>query len=400
MLKHAILTAVAVAVAVAVIAPASRSAIGGFAMLTRTATLEPRMIRPTQRSRFLHAALLLALAAPMAFPARAVDAAFQHEDWQLVCDNTRTCRVAGYQRDDADMPVSVLLTRKAGAGAVVAGRVTLGDGWQESMLDALPAQFRVVLWINGKSYGDQRVSKTALAADLTAAQVAALLKALARDSRIEFRAGKVVWELSDSGAAAVLLKMDEFQGRIGTVGAVHRKGKQPETKVLPALPAPVVKAALLASAKPGDARFVAQHGDAVRKALRTATDEDSCGDLHKTGGETSDEEQALDMVRLTKTKLLVSTRCWLAAYNAGSGYWIVNDIAPYRPELVTSVATDFDNRTLISAQKARGLGDCWGSEQWTWDGTAFVQTAVSSTGLCKGFAGGAWELPTLVTDIR
>ncbi len=358
------------------------------------------MTRMPQRSRFLHAALFIALAAPTALPARAEDGSFDHQDWQLVCDNTRTCRVAGYQRDDADMPVSVLLTRKAGAGTAVVGRVTFGDGWEDSMLDALPAQFRVALWIDGKSYGDQRVSKTALAADLTATQVAALLKALARDSRIEFRAGKVVWELSDSGAAAVLLKMDEFQGRIGTVGAVHRKGKQPETKVLPALPAPVVKAAPLAPTKPGDARFIAQYGDAVRKALRTATDEDSCADLHKTGGETSDEEQALDMVRLTKTKLLVSTRCWLAAYNAGSGYWIINDTAPYRPELVTADATDFDNGTLGSTHKARGIGDCWGSEQWTWNGTGFVQTRASSTGMCKGFAGGAWELPTLVTEIR
>lgn len=354
------------------------------------------MTRIPQRSRILHTALLLALAAPVALPARAEEGSFDHQDWQMVCDNTRTCRVAGYQRDDADMPVSVLLTRHAGAGTVVAGRVTLGDGWEDSMLDALPAQFRVALWIDDKNHGERTMTKNALEADLSAAQVAALLKALTRDSRIEFRAGKTVWELSDSGAAAVLLKMDEFQGRIGTVGAVYRKGKKNEANVLPPLPAPIVKAAPLASAKPGDARFITQHGDALRKALRSVSDEDSCGDLHETG----EEEQTLDVVRLTKTKLLVSTRCWLAAYNAGSGYWIVNDTPPYRPELVTSDATDFDNGTLMSTQKARGIGDCWGSEQWTWNGTAFVQTSASSTGMCKGFAGGAWELPTLVTEIR
>lgn len=358
------------------------------------------MTRIPQRSRILHAALFLAFAAPAALPAWAEEGSFDHQDWQMVCDNTRTCRVVGYQRDDADMPVSVLFTRKAGAGTAVAGQVTLGDGWADSMLDALPAQFRVALWIDGKSYGERTVGKTALQADLTAAQVAALLKALTRDTEIEFRAGKTVWALSDSGAAAVLLKMDEFQGRIGTVGAVYRKGKQAETRVPPPLPAAIVKAVPLAPAKPGDARFIAQHGDALRKALRSVTDEDSCGDLHETGEETSDEERALDVVRLTKTKLLVSTRCWLAAYNAGSGYWIVNDTAPYRPELVTADATDFEGGTLSSTQKARGLGDCWGSEQWTWNGTAFVQTSASSTGMCKGFAGGAWELPTLVTQIR
>jgi hypothetical protein len=348
------------------------------------------------RARILPAALLFAIAASAAFSAQAADAFFDHEDWQLVCDNTRTCRAAGYQRDDADMPVSVLFTRKAGAGTAVAGRVMLGDGWQDSMLVALPAQFRVALWIDGKAYGERMVNKDTLEAELTAAQVAALLKALARDTRIEFRAGKTAWALSDRGAAAVLLKMDEFQGRIGTVGAAFRKGKQPEAKVLPPLPAPVVKAAALAPAKPGDARFVAEHGDALRKALRSATDEDSCGDLHASG----EEEQSLEAVRLTKTKLLVSTRCWLAAYNASSGYWIIDDTPPYRPRHVTSDATDFDSGTLMSAQKGRGIGDCWYSEQWTWDGVGFEQTAESSTGQCKGFAGGAWELPTLVTEIR
>lgn len=348
------------------------------------------------RARFVPIALLLALAAPTALPAHAADTSFDHGDWQLVCDNTRTCRVAGYQSDDAAMPVSVLFTRKAGAGAAVAGRVALGDGWEDSVLNALPTQFRVALWIDGKQHGERTVAKDALEADLTAAQTTALLKALARDTRIEFRAGKIVWALSDRGAAAVLLKMDEFQGRIGTVGAALRKGKQTEAKVLPPLPAPVVKAAALTPAKPADAQFIADHGDAMRKALRSATDEDACEDLHKTG----EEQEALEVVRLTKTKLLVSTRCWLAAYNAGSGYWIVNDTPPYRPELVTSDASDFDDGNLISTQKARGLGDCWGSEQWTWNGTGFVQTAASSTGLCKGFAGGAWQLPTLVTEIR
>ncbi len=335
----------------------------------------------THRTRVAQTALLLTMAALAAFAAQAVNAVFDHEDGQLVCDNTRTCRAAGYQRDDAAMPVSVLFTRNDGAG-----RVMLGDGWEDSVLGALPAPFYVALWIDGSSYGEHRVDKTALDADLSAAQVSALLKALARDSRIEFRAGNVVWALSDRGAAAVLLKMDEVQNRIGTVGAVYPKGKQTEAKVLPPLPAPIVKAAALTPAKPGDARFIAAHGGAMLKALRSATDEDACEDLHKTG----EEVQPLDVVRLTKTKLLVSTRCWLAAYNAGSGCWIINDTPPYRPELVTADATDFGDGTLMSTQKGRGIDDCWYSEQWTWDGTGFEHTGASSTGLCKVFAGGAW----------
>lgn len=347
------------------------------------------------RSRFGQLALLFAMAAPVACPARATDATFDHGDWQLVCDNTRTCRAAGYQSDDAAMPVSVLLTRKAGAGTAVEGRVMLDDHWDDSVPAGPPEQLRVALWINGKSQGERMVTKNALGIDLSAAQVAALVKALSRDSRIEFRTGDVVWALSDRGAAAVLLKMDEFQGRIGTVGALYRTGKKTEAGVLPPLPAPIVMAAPLPPAKPGDAGFLARHGDALRAALRSSTDGEICDDLQVV-----DEAQPLDVIRLTKTKLLVSTRCWLAAYNADTGYWIINDTLPYHPEQVTTFATDFDNGTLSATHKGRGIGDCWGTERWTWDGSNFVHTALSTTGLCKGFAGGAWELPTLVSDVR
>ncbi len=84
----------------------------------------------------------------------------------------------------------------------------------------------------------------------------------------------------------------------------------------------------------------------------------------------------------------------------GPARWSINDVGPCRPELVTADATDFDNGTLGATHKARGIGDCWGSEKWAWNGTGFVQTSASSTGMCKGFAGGAWEWPTLVTEIR
>src|SRR5690606_20682081 len=39
---------------------------------------------------------------------------FSHKDWEIACDNTGTCRAAGYQSDqDIDQPVSVLLERAA-----------------------------------------------------------------------------------------------------------------------------------------------------------------------------------------------------------------------------------------------------------------------------------------------
>ena len=64
------------------------------------------------------AALLTAL---LTLNAYAKDELFTHHDWEFVCDNTRTCRAAGYQSDNGQRPVSVLLTRKGGPGQAVTG---------------------------------------------------------------------------------------------------------------------------------------------------------------------------------------------------------------------------------------------------------------------------------------
>ncbi len=321
---------------------------------------------------------------------------FQHQDWELVCDNTRTCRAVGYQDESNSPPVSVLFTRAAGPGTATTAQVTLGEDWEQSAFDGLPERFTLTLSIDGRALGGIAMRRDDAVADLTPAQTTALLRALLHLTRIEFSAGDVTWTLSDRGATAVLLKMDEAQGRIATPGALARRGARAESGVLPPLPAPTVNAAALAPAKPGDDKFLGRHETALRRALRETTSEDDCVDLHRD----EDEPQPLEVVRLTKTKLLVSTRCWLAAYNAGSGYWIIEDRPPFRPVLVTTDATDFSAGTLDATHKARGLGDCWSSTTWTWNGTDFVRSGEMSTGQCKGFPGGAWSLLLRVSEVK
>ncbi|TWQ63187.1 DUF1176 domain-containing protein, partial [Xanthomonas vasicola] len=99
--------------------------------------------------------------------------------------------------------------------------------------------------------------------------------------------------------------------------------------------------------------------------------------------------------------LLVSTDCGMGAYNVGTGFWLVDARAPFAPTLVTTHASDIDGSTLLSSQKGRGLGDCYSAASWTWDGRRFVPTSKSTSGLCRLVAaGGAWELPTLVTEVK
>jgi len=357
------------------------------------------MIRPARALLSLTLTTLLSATATMAADKGAAveGLSFQHGDWEVACDNTRTCRAAGYQSDDSDesLPVSVLLTRAGGAGTPVTGQVQLSEGWDEDLFKGFPARFPLTLRIDGRDLGSVTLAKDALTADLTAAQVKALQASLLRDSRIEFRARDKVWTLSGAGASAVLLKMDEAQGRVGTVGALYRRGKQDEAHVPPALPKPVIVSPPLAPAQPGDAAFAAKHGAAVRAALRGTVPAEDCEGVTET-----DEDHALEVIRLTKTQLLVSTQCWLAAYNAGVGYWIIADKPPYRPVLVTTDATDGDGGAIHSGQKGRGIGDCWSTESWAWDGRGFVHSESGGSGQCKGFAGGAWDMPTLVSEVR
>ncbi|MDR3055490.1 MAG: DUF1176 domain-containing protein [Zoogloeaceae bacterium] len=306
---------------------------------------------------------------------------FYHEDWSLVCDNTRACRATGYQID-GERPVSVLLTRKAGPSQPVTARLNVVSTEEDE--DWLR------LRINGHDLGALAPLRDELFS-LNKAQTNALLRALVRDSEI-LVVGRhdQQWELSDKGAAAVLLKMDEFQGRLGTPGALIRKGQRDESTVLAPLPVPVVRVPPIPALRAGDANVAKD--STLRDALRKTTDDDECPSL--------DSQSVLDIVaRLGKDKLLVSALCWRAAYNEGYGYWIINAKTPWQPVLVTTSATDYTEGRLSATQKGRGLGDCWGNSEWSWDGKSFIKTGESNAGLCKGFVGGAWDLPSVVSRV-
>ncbi|SBV36160.1 Regulatory protein [uncultured Stenotrophomonas sp.] len=310
---------------------------------------------------------------------------FSHADWQLVCDNTRTCRAAGYAPEYGEDGASVLLTRHAGPGQPVNAELQVSDTDE-------PAAADLHLHIDGNDLGVLGTAKQGGYA-LGTAQTTALLAALLRDSRIhvEHQEGRR-WELSDQGAAAALLKMDEFQGRLDTPGALVRRGTRNEASVPPSLPAPVVFRPPLAPPHPGDGALA--RSPELRTALRATLDGAHCERFDELPADTP-----LQVDRLDGHRVLVSTPCWLAIYNAGSGYWIANDHAPFQPQLVTTRGTDYDAGQISADHKGRGLGDCWSHTGWTWDGSHFVLTSDYQTGMCRGMPGGFWVLPTLVSEV-
>lgn len=351
--------------------------------------------------------LLLAALPALAWGVRAGGGdTFAHKDWQLACDNTRTCRAAGYQEEGGERAVSVLLTRPAGPRAAVTGQLRLGDfnEGDQAWMAALPERASVGLWIDGQRVGALALDKGLSSADLPLPLVDALLAALRRDGRIEWRSGDVAWRLSGAGASAVLLKMDEVQGRLGTPGALVRRGQRDEALVLPPLPAPVVQAAAVPEAKAGTILAPAQ-ASAMRARLRgSAGASDDCEALAvATAGDvanTDADAEAITAWPLSSTQQLVEARCWRAIYNVGYGYWVVAD--GQAPVQVTDIGSEYDgNGTITSVQKGRGLFDCGWSETWTWDGRAFVHTDSSGDGMCRTVSiAGAWALPTWVAEVR
>lgn len=324
----------------------------------------------------------LALAAPWpsahAADPKAEPVRFQHKDWALQCDNTRTCRAVGYQLEDGDSePVSILLTRPAGPNAPV--QVDLQVYTEKADPAALDLQVGK-LSLRGLEGAVPRVP---------AGQVPRLLQELLRNDEATLSAGNDRWTLSLAGASAVLLKMDEAQGRVGTPGALVRRGTKAESSVLRPVAAPVVKGVLPVAPRKGDG--------ALARPLLAEIDRASVAD--QCNGQDPLNPSTAQVRRLTDRKLLVSLPCGMGAYNFSNLLWVASDLPPHKPEPLQDVDGEFDADTgsVHSAMKGRGIGDCWSTRDWQFDGQGFVLTREAGDSMCRGFPGGAWQLPSYVT---
>lgn len=331
--------------------------------------------------------LMVALAAMLGGVAHAKEKkssiAFQHKNWELACDNTRTCRAVGYSKENSadNRLVSVLLTRPAGVNAKTKAQLQLIDDYQDNVV--CPR----TVYIQGipKPNAVVRLGKGCIGT-LNTAQWQFLLKQAATQPSLAFRIGKRQWDLSLQGVRAVFLKMDEAQGRLHTPSAWVRKGNQSNSRVLSPVPAPVIRIPKISNqAIPNQAAWLR----AIAPTLQAGYDTETCR-----------RDDGLEVYRLNDTHALVSRLCWMAAYNVGSAFWVVEIQPPYKATLVTTNGTDYDKGVLYENHKARGVGDCWSNTSRAWNGKRFVLVKESTTGMCRGFAGGAWDLPTYTTIIQ
>ncbi|MFJ5454149.1 DUF1176 domain-containing protein [Pectobacterium jejuense] len=329
----------------------------------------------------------------LAFATTFADSTFFHKDWEVVCDNTLTCRAAGYSPEEKytgeeeEIPgVSLLLTRHAGQNTPITADVILAEVYQ-----AIPKSTTLTLTVDGVDKG-RLISTGDNLWQLNERQIPLVLQALKGSGKVAFHHNGVVSELSGAGAYAVLLKMDEKQGRIGTTDAITKKGNK--SSVLSAVAAPVIYAVV--TKKEASRTLTDAEQSAIQKKLLKTLNAD-CDRLQP-----QDDQKAepIELTPLNDSMSLLSTLCWRAAYNEGYAYWVTDNAMQTQPQLVTTDGTDYENGEITSVQKGRGLADCMSYEAWTWDGKTFQRSSASLTGSCRMIQlGGTWDLPYWTTTV-
>ena len=317
-----------------------------------------------------------------------------YQDWDLVCDNTGTCRMAGYQKEEDD-PVSILFTRAAGENAAVEGKLTILP-FGEADRDVQVGQ-DIEIWLNGKSLGKVKHISDDEPDKLTEEQTKALLSGLKKESEIRLTYGKTTLKVSDKGAAAAMLKMDEFQQRLNTPSALIRQGQEKHAvlapKVEPKIDAVSVNNRKTIELKRGEKQF--NHVLALlRKAHDGCVDEDL-------------ESQDITIYPLTQNKVLAEALCFKGAYQSTNYYAVLDDKLSKVEQVLAEQYNEvgYDKKQgyafVRGSYKGRALGDCWAGQEAVWNGKTFIRTEEHTSGSCKGFAGGAWGgLPIFVSEIN
>lgn len=331
-------------------------------------------------------------------------------DWSLTCDNIGTCRADGYHDDGdfewQDKMVSVLISRKMGGVAQGFVNFSLDDDKLWERFSLLIKQGKApTLYVGGVSYGQVANMDNSGMAELTAKQVSALVSQVnRRDFEVEFRLDGYRWVLSGLGLKEVLTKMDEVQGYDGTPLAFITQGKKTAPTKTYAYPTlndkPIlssVEQVIDKDSKDGQKIISLLKNHA--KELLHDDDEMAICDILDDDAELFDAQKSLTVIQVAKDKKLIIGSCWRGAYNFGSGAWLTDNHYGKVHQKISSSISDWHGNQLFASHKGRGIGDCWSHAVWTWDGQMFVPTYEGHTGMCRGFAGGAWKLPSRVVDV-
>ena len=336
--------------------------------------------------------VLLLTLLPVAAMATSIKGIGNYQDWDLVCDNTGTCRMAGYQDESSD-PVSILFTRAAGENAAVEGKFTILP-FGEADRDVQVGQ-DIEIWLNGKSLGTVKHISDDAPDKLTEEQTKALLSGLKKESEIRLTYGKTTLKVSDKGAAAAMLKMDEFQQRLNTPSALIRQGQEKHAVLAPQ-PAPKIEVVSVNNRKTTELKRGEKQYNNVLALLRKA--HDGCVDEDL-------ESQYITIYPLTHNKVLAEALCFKGAYQSTNYYAVLDDKLSKVEQVLAEQYNEagYDEKQgyafVRGSYKGHAFGDCWNGQDAVWNGKIFIRTSDWMTGSCKGLPGGTWQLPIFVSNV-
>src|SRR5690606_27647723 len=222
-----------------------------------------------------------------------------------------------------------------------------------------------------------------------------LLKAVQGTSPVIFKNAQSRWNLSTAGASAVLLKMDEFQRRLFTPSALIKPGGKSNQAVLKAATIPKIQIPKYQSGKVTQAKLNTAASQQMIRKLKATTNEDQWDLLFS---QRTLDDDVMTIYPINAQTQLVQIPCWRVAYTMGSGFWLMDPNRQLK-QLVTTKGETISQGQIFTGHKVRGLGDCLSQDEWAWNGKKFVKSFSSLTVQCKGFAGGAWNLPTYVSKV-
>lgn len=340
--------------------------------------------------RPVHAALaalpIAAMSSVAMSSAVSADGVATYKDWTIGCDNTKRCTAIGRGTVEFAIGAYVVVKREAGPAAVPAVEVVLP-------MDGPPAGVTLTIAADDPKAGvlpkgttavdDNGYVRTRFSGDEAAAFVAAVRNASRLQVTPKPGGADAASAVSLSGMSAALLKMDDVQGRVGTVTALVKAGQKPASAV-PAAPAlPVVAAVKLAELS----------GSGPKSLPREPAADTGC------------PEQSLEIgFSLGGSTALWGTCTSAGAYNFFYDFYVF-DGAKQRPAVfpqppgtgeasgsLTNPWLSDDGRAIGAFEKGRGLGDCGVLGSWAFDGKALQVVEYSMMGDCVGVSPDDWPV--------
>jgi len=304
-------------------------------------------------------------------------------DWFVVCDNGNDCTAFGGATEGGVGWVRVSMP----AGPEARPQVQAGF-WPN---EGDPTAASTTVMIDGRRMAT--VETPSQDADVTLADPTAAVSALVAGRQMTLSLGRDVQPMVLNGATAALLWIDERQGRLDTVTALVRRGSKPASAV-PAAPS-------LPAIRPAPA--ISQEGFG-QSAPRLPATLEALAEVRECRADTEfnpDMQQDIQSARLDARTELWGVTCFVAAYNAGTRYFLTGPNGS-RPQALTfrgtTEAVDIlinagyspETRTLSQFSKGRGLGDCGVASSWIWTGRDFVLSEESVMEHCWGAMPDRW----------